>query len=331
MPAVVEFVRAVNASADPGRVAEVVVSRAGSWLPGTRRAVVMPAPCGGTVVLAGSGLGPREEASVRAIGARVLRRPRVWSSADLGRDGRVPPGPAVAAVALPLACGMRAVAALIALDSRPAVAAPRLPATLRRALGRVLETAAIALDNARRTQRAERLARTDDLTGLCNVRALTDTLRRELARASRAGRPVSLIVLDVDGFKGINDSHGHLRGNRALVEMAGLLRESTRQADCAARLGGDEFAVVLPDTGRDGAVVAGDRLRARIAHHVFLRREGLEVRLAVSVGAATANVPPVTAGALLERADKALYRAKAGGGDRTACDGPGFPAGERAT
>ena len=142
---------------------------------------------------------------------------------------------------------------------------------------------------------------------------------------------MSLIVLDVDGFKGINDSHGHLRGNRALVEMAGLLRESTRQADCAARLGGDEFAVVLPDTGRDGAVVAGDRLRARIAHHVFLRREGLEVRLAVSVGAATANVPPVTAGALLERADKALYRAKAGGGDRTACDGPGFPAGERAT
>ena len=281
-------------------------------------------------MLAGSGLGPREQASVLAVGSRVLRRRQVWSSADLSRDGRVPPGPAVAAVAVPLARAMRPVAALVFLDSRPACAAPRLSGTLRRALGRVLETAAIALDNARRVQRAETLAGTDDLSGLCNVRALTDTLRRELARASRTARPVSLIVIDLDGFKGINDRYGHLRGNRALIEVAGLLRESVRQTDCAARLGGDEFAVVLPDTGRDGAVVAGDRLRARIAHHVFLRREGLDVRLAVSVGAATATAAAVSAGALLEQADRALYRAKAGGGNRTECDGP-VPAGDRAT
>ncbi len=330
VPAILEFTRAVNASSDPGRVAGVLVSRAAAWLPAACRAVVEPGSRGDAVVLAGSGLGPREESPVRTVGSWVLGRSRVWSSADLSRDGRVPPGPAVSAVGLPLICRMRTVAALVVLDGQPAAVAPRLPSALRRALRTVLEPAAIALDNARRIQRAERLAGTDDLTGLCNVRALTDTLRREAARAARTGQPLSLIVIDLDEFKRINDAHGHLRGSRALAEVAALLRKNVRTTDFAARLGGDEFAVLLPGTGRHGAVTVGDRLRERIARQVFLRREGLDVRLTASVGASTASGPAATAGAVIELADNALYQAKAGGGNRTECIGPGSqPGNER--
>ena len=331
MATLVDFIREVNAPSDPGRIAEVLVSRAGSWLPGTCRAVVGPASCGDLAVLAGSGLGHREEASVLTIGSWALRRSQVWSSADLSADGRVSPGPAVSALALPLICRRRAVAVLVVLDRRPAAAAPQLPGALRRALPLALEPAALALDNARRIQRAERLAGTDDLTGLSNVRALTDRLRREVARASRGGQPLSLILIDLDRFKRVNDRHGHSCGSRVLIELAALLRRSMGQTDCVARLGGDEFSVVLPETGAGGAVAAGERLRVRIARHLFQQREGLDVRLTASVGAATTSGARVTAGALLERADHALYRAKAGGGNRTECDGPDSPAGERAT
>ena len=328
---IIDFMRAVSASSDPVRVAEEVVSRISSWLPGTSRAVLEPASSGQATILARSRLGLREETSVRTIGSCVLRHSRIWRSADLSRDPRLPRGPTGSALALPLRCRTRTVAALVVLDRQCSASALRLPRAWRHALRLVLEPAAIALDNARRIQRAERLAGTDDLTGLCNVRALTDTLRREVTRASRTGRPLSLLVVDLDGFKRVNDRHGHPCGSRALIEVAALLRSSTRQADFVARLGGDEFAVVLPETGGKGAAGAGERLRARIAQHVFLQREGLDVRLTASVGAAVASGPDVTADALLERADDALYRAKAGEGNRTECDGPDSQPGKRAT
>lgn len=325
-----DFIREVGAPSDPSRIAEVLVSHAASWLPETSRAVVGPTSCEDMAVLAGSGLRPRDKAAVLAIGSWALQRSRIWSSADLSTDSRVPGGPAVSALALPLTCRMRTVAVLVVLDSRSAAGAPRLSRALRRVLRLALEPAALALDNARRIQHAERLAGTDDLTGLFNVRALTDRLRRELARASRTGQPLSLAVLDLDGFKRVNDSHGHPRGSRVLIELAALLRSSMRDTDFVARLGGDEFSVVLPDTAADGAVAAGDRLRARIARHVFLQREGLRVRLTASVGTATVSGADVKADVLLERADGALYQAKAGGGNRTACDGPGAqPGNER--
>ena len=173
------------------------------------------------------------------------------------------------------------------------------------------------MDDARRLERAERLAGTDGLTGLFNVRTLTDTLGREVERALRTGRPLSVLVIDLDGFKQVNDGHGHLLGSRALIEVAALLRDGIRETDAAARCGGDEFAVVLPDTSREGAIAAGDRLRACIARHVFLRRAGCGIRLTASIGAATTNGAAVSGAGLLDLADKALYDMKAAGGNRT--------------
>ena len=89
-------------------------------------------------------------------------------------------------------------------------------------------------------------------------------LRRETKRASRSGRPLSLLFLDLDGFKSVNDNHGHLAGSKALVEAAAIIRGCARETDVVARFGGDEFAVILPDTGREGAVSVAERIRDRI-------------------------------------------------------------------
>ena len=183
------------------------------------------------------------------------------------------------------------------------------------ALRGLLEPAAIALDNAYRVQWAEALSVTDDLTQLYNSRYLSQVLRREAKRASRTGQPLSLLFIDLDGFKGVNDMHGHLYGSRALVEAAAIIRESARETDIVARFGGDEFAVVLPDTGSDGAVAVGDRIRERVAGHVFLKDEGINFRLTASAGVATLPDIAATVDELLQAADDAMYWVKAHGKD----------------
>ena len=177
----------------------------------------------------------------------------------------------------------------------------------------LLEPAAVALDNALLLKRAEALSVTDDLTHLYNSRYLNQVLRRETKRASRSGRPLSLLFIDLDGFKAINDTHGHLFGSRALVEAAAVIRGSARETDVVARFGGDEFALVLPDTGGEGAFAVGERIRERIAAHKFLAGDGLDIHLTASVGVAT--LPDVAASAeeLVQAADTAMYQVKDSG------------------
>jgi diguanylate cyclase (GGDEF)-like protein len=179
-----------------------------------------------------------------------------------------------------------------------------------RAVRLLLEPAAVALDNALILERAEALSVTDDLTHLYNSRYLDMVLRKETKRASRSGRPLSLLFIDLDGFKTINDTHGHLFGSRALVEAAAVIRGSARETDVVARFGGDEFALVLPDTGGEGAYAVGERIRERLAAHVFLLGDGLHIHLTGSVGVAT--LPDVAASAeeLIQAADKAMYQVK---------------------
>jgi diguanylate cyclase (GGDEF)-like protein len=119
--------------------------------------------------------------------------------------------------------------------------------------------------------------------------------------------------MDLDGFKSVNDTHGHLAGSRALVEAAAVIRGSARETDVVARFGGDEFSIVLPDTGSEGAVSVADRVRERIAAHPFLAGNGLNLRLTASVGVAT--LPDVAASAeeLVRAADVAMYRIKESG------------------
>ena len=154
---------------------------------------------------------------------------------------------------------------------------------------------------------------TDDLTRLYNSRYLNQVLRRESKRASRSGRPLSLLFLDLDGFKQVNDTHGHLAGSKALVEAGAIIRTSARETDVAARFGGDEFAVVLPDTGSEGAVAVANRIRDRIGACQFLASDGLSVHLTASIGVSTLPDAAASAEELMRAADVAMYRVKDAG------------------
>jgi diguanylate cyclase (GGDEF)-like protein len=179
----------------------------------------------------------------------------------------------------------------------------------------LLEPAAIALDNAIALQKAEALSVTDDLTRLYNSRYLNLVLRREAKRASRNGRPLSVLFIDLDGFKSINDRHGHLAGSKALVEAGAIIRASARETDVVARFGGDEFSLVLPDTGREGAVSVAERIRDRIRSFHFLAEDGLDIHLTASIGVATLPDVAGSADELIRAADTAMYRVKDAGKD----------------
>jgi diguanylate cyclase (GGDEF)-like protein len=311
--ALIEIVRGVNTTLDPARVAEIIVERAATWVPAPCWALVSTDSSGQALVLADRGLIPEMGPAIADVAAWVLRRGEEFISANLGADTRVPSPFAGAVIAFPLTCRGRSVGALLALDRTPSTREPRLAPSMARAVRMLLEPASVALDNALLLQRAEALSVTDDLTHLYNSRYLNTVLRRETKRASRSGRPLSLLFIDLDGFKSINDTHGHLFGSSALVEAAAVIRGSARETDVVARFGGDEFALILPDTGAQGAFAVAARVRDRIAAHSFLAEEGINFHLTASVGVATLPDVAVSADELLHAADQAMYRVKDAG------------------
>ncbi len=308
--ALIDIVRAVNATLEPPKIADEIVERAATWVPAPCWAVVSSDLSGQLSVLSDRGLMPDMGPAVYAVARWVMNRGQEFATSSLARDTRVTDPAAGAVMAFPLSCRGRRVGALIALDREESAREPRLSAAMLRAVRVLLEPASVALDNALLLKRAEALSVTDDLTHLYNSRYLNQVLRRETKRASRSGRPLSLLFIDLDGFKAVNDTHGHLFGSRALVEAAAVIRQSARETDVVARFGGDEFALVLPDTGGEGAFAVGERIRERIAAHKFLAADGLNIHLTGSVGVAT--LPDVAASSeeLVQAADKAMYAVK---------------------
>lgn len=161
----------------------------------------------------------------------------------------------------------------------------------------------------------ERMAMSDPLTGLPNRRAFEEALARDLARTERSGGMLTLILIDADHFKKVNDTYGHQAGDIVLRALSDVLRECTRTSDMAARIGGEEFALVLPQTDSDNAHVVAERVRMRFAVRKIVLDDGRVVKATVSLGMATAAAPGCRSfdKALYEAADRALYQAKASG------------------
>ena len=313
--AVIEAVREANATLDPLKVASWLVNQANQWMPAPCWAVVAHDVNGQAAVLADAGLSPSMGPALWSAANWVFRHSAEFSAADLSKDSRAGHAATGTVIAFPLACRHRTVGVLIGLDPEPSASAPSLGPSVVLTLRTLLEPAAIALDNALALQKAEALSVTDDLTRLYNSRFLNLVLRREAKRASRSGRPLSVLFIDMDGFKSVNDRHGHLAGSKALVEAAAIIRGSARETDVVARFGGDEFSVILPDTGREGAVSVAERIRDRIRAFEFLAQDGLAVRLTASIGIATLPDVAGSAEELLRAADTAMYRVKDAGKD----------------
>ena len=177
--------------------------------------------------------------------------------------------------------------------------------------------ASASSENVALHEQVSEQAVTDELTGLANKRALSDVLEKEAARAHRFSHDLSLLMLDIDDFKRVNDTYGHPQGDQVLRVVGDVLRAESRGVDEPARYGGEEFAVALPETGSDGAAGLAERIRAELERQSipFLDREG-SLRITASIGVASIPASARDVSSLIAAADAALYAAKRGGKNR---------------
>lgn len=174
----------------------------------------------------------------------------------------------------------------------------------------VAEHISIAYENARKYEAAQQLIFVDSLTGLYNSKYLHKILDKELQRSARLKLPVSLLFIDIDNFKQVNEINDHLVGSRILVEMGGQILKCVREVDTVIRYGGDEYVVILVDAGYDHALVIAERIRATVEEKKFQHEEGLDIALTVSLGIATYPVHTRDKRELIRIADKAMFKAK---------------------
>ena len=178
--------------------------------------------------------------------------------------------------------------------------------------------AAVALENVELHLQVSRQAVTDQLTGLANHGRFQEMLDIEIEQVRRYRHPLALILLDIDDFKQVNDTHGHQQGDRVLREVARVLSENSRDADVPARYGGEEMALILPHTDQEGAHAIAERVRAAVEELTVAMTDGSgDLRVSVSVGVATTLEGGKDS--LIAEADAALYRAKRGGKNRVEC------------
>jgi two-component system cell cycle response regulator len=192
-----------------------------------------------------------------------------------------------------------------------------LVATVARELGGALRMATLV-------EESRWMATTDALTGLLNRRAFLDSMTREVARTKRYNDSLSVILLDVDHFKQINDRRGHAAGDTVLAALGKLLNRAVRTCDVVARWGGEEFVLVLPSTRTEGAEQVAERVRELLEDAVINDNKGERIPVTASFGVATYTVGE-TLEQVIDRADRAMYLAKSGGRNRVICDHPPLP------
>jgi diguanylate cyclase (GGDEF)-like protein len=179
---------------------------------------------------------------------------------------------------------------------------------------------AISIKNSLLHEEIKRMAITDGLTGLFNHKHFHKRLSRELGRFQRTSRPLSLLLMDIDFFKKINDTYGHPAGDEVLRGVAGIVMETIREVDVAARYGGEEFAAVLIDTDKRGAARLAERLRKNIQKTRF-EAEGHTISVTASIGISSCGEDAEQTEEIIALADRALYRAKEGGRNRVVAVG----------
>lgn len=182
-------------------------------------------------------------------------------------------------------------------------------------LPHIMSQFSVFLDRAHMYKRLQRMSITDALTGVANRRHFTERYRLEFNRSQKSAYPLSVLMIDIDHFKNVNDTYGHLVGDEILVSVAHTITEQLREIDFVARFGGEEFVVFLPETGKEAAMKAAQRVCATVASSEY-RAYDEKMHISVSIGAATFPDDSDDKDALIERADAALYAAKEQGRNR---------------
>jgi len=171
----------------------------------------------------------------------------------------------------------------------------------------------VAVESLRSRNKMREQAATDGLTGLYNRAKISELLKDEMRRSARYNRPLSILMLDLDGFKSFNDAYGHPKGDDMLRGVANLLREGVRTVDSVGRYGGEEFIIVMPETHKDDAFLLAERIRFSIEQRAFVVISGEEIHRTISAGVASYPEDGLNPHELIVRADEALYRAKNAG------------------
>jgi diguanylate cyclase (GGDEF)-like protein len=247
----------------------------------------------------------------------VLRHDATYLSTDVCNDSRCPNmlvDPEMRSVlCVPIRSGKK-IYGILHMASHYSNAFDEEDAALANAIG---EQIGLAVESARLFEEINRLAITDELTGLYNVRYLRRVMSEEVKRSIRYGRPLSFIMLDIDFFKIYNDQHGHPRGDEVLRILSGLLQQNTRDVDTVFRYGGEEFSVIIPEVEKQEAYHMAERIRRVIQEHLFPYEEDQPGgNLTVSIGVANLPDDAQEGDELIDMADRALYRAKQSGRNR---------------
>ncbi len=319
LEALTDLAESLERTADSASVARTLLDSAIDSF-GFPRGVVLAGPEGQLPLLASFGLGDevarrpgRPGPSAVVTRAHETHQVQLVQGLDVEHDpwiARLMPD-AANLVVVPLSAEGRPMGALVLENAQASVGNARISRRIVSGLERSASYAALALRNAWLLEQVQRLAATDGLTKIANRRTFESTLEREVARATRSAEHVSLVMLDIDYFKRLNDTHGHQAGDEVLRNVAAALSCECRDFDTPARYGGEEFAVVLPGCGPEEAAIIAERLRLAVAAAPSIGP------ITSSAGVATYPSHAGDADTLVRAADDALYRSKSDGRDRT--------------